>query len=260
MAIRDDQTAAKGAGIDTQVIKVAAFCISASLAALAGALYAWNIGYVDPTSAFNGTLELQTILMVLVGGIGTMWGPVVGAVLIAFISQVLWARFPMEQQIILGAIVILVVILAPGGLVSLLNRFGWACRRPIRAPSQQAPEEADAPTQTVPVHPEGTLRGEGLSKHFGGVAAVDNVDLHTESGKILAIIGPNGAGKSTLFDLLSGFARPTSGRVLFGDRDLTGRKPHVVARSGVARTFQTSRLFPSLTIWGNRAPGVLKFA
>jgi ABC-type branched-subunit amino acid transport system ATPase component len=75
------------------------------------------------------------------------------------------------------------------------------------------------------------------------------VNLHAESGQILAIIGPNGAGKSTLFDLLSGFARPSSGKVHLGDRDLTGLNPHVIARSGVARTFQTSRLFSSLTVW-----------
>jgi len=250
LATRDDQIAAKGAGVNTQAVKVKAFCISACLAGLAGALYVWNIGYVDPTSAFNGTIELQTILMVLVGGIGTLWGPAVGAVLIALISQVLWARFPMEQQIILGSIVILVVILAPGGLVSILSRFGWACRRPVWAPSTgNTAMQTPVACQAGAVHPDGILRGEGLSKHFGGVAAVDNVDLHTESGKILAIIGPNGAGKSTLFDLLSGFARPTSGKVCFGNRELTGLKPHVVARSGVARTFQTSRLFPSLTIW-----------
>ena len=251
MAIRDDQIAAKGAGVNTQAVKVIAFCIAACLAALAGALYAWNIGYVDPTSAFNGTIELQTILMVLVGGIGTMWGPVVGAVLVSVINQWLWARFPMEQQIILGAIVILVVLLAPGGLVSMLNRFGWACRQPVwpPPPGLKISAEVAAPGRAGGVHPDGALIGRSLTKRFGGVVAVDDVNLHAESGQILAIIGPNGAGKSTLFDLLSGFGRPTSGKVHLGDRDLTGLNPHVIARSGVARTFQTSRLFSTLTVW-----------
>ncbi len=251
MAIRDDQIAAKGAGVNTQAVKVTAFCIAACLAALAGALYAWNIGYVDPTSAFNGTIELQTILMVLVGGIGTMWGPVVGAVLVSVINQWLWARFPMEQQIILGAIVILVVLLAPGGLVSMLNRFGWASRQPVwpPPPALEVSAEVSTPSRVGGIHPDGALIGANLTKRFGGVVAVDDVNLHAESGQILAIIGPNGAGKSTLFDLLSGFGRPTSGKVHLGDRDLTGLNPHVIARSGVARTFQTSRLFSSLTVW-----------
>jgi branched-chain amino acid transport system permease protein len=249
MAIRDDQIAAKGAGVNTQAVKVAVFCIAACLSALAGALYVWNIGYVDPTSAFNGTLELQTILMVLVGGIGTMWGPVIGAVLISLISQVLWARFPMEEQIILGSIIIGVVLLAPGGLVSLLNRFGWARRRPVWAPPPAPEISRETPTasRVAEIHP--ALKGSSLSKRFGGVRAVDDVNLYAESGQILAIIGPNGAGKSTLFDLLSGFARPTDGKVCLGDRDLTGLNPHVIARSGIARTFQTSRLFSSLTVW-----------
>ncbi|TAM74774.1 branched-chain amino acid ABC transporter ATP-binding protein/permease [bacterium] len=252
MAVRDDEAAAKGAGVHADAVKVAAFCISGCLAGLAGALYVWNIAYVDPTSAFNGTIELQTILMVLVGGIGSTWGPVIGAILISLLGQVLWARFPMQEQIILGAITILVVIVAPGGLVSIVNRFGWLQRRPVWSP----PPAPGVPPGTRP--PLGAafgkgrnarLRGEHLRKQFGGVVAVGDVNLTTEEGSILAIIGPNGAGKSTLFDLLSGFARPTEGKVYFGDRELTGIKPHIVARSGIARTFQTSRVFPSLTVW-----------
>jgi len=252
MAIRDDETAAKGSGIHAEAVKVVAFCMSGCLAALAGALYVWNIGYVDPTSAFNGTFELQTILMVLVGGIGSKWGPVIGAIMISLVGQVLWARFPMQEQIILGAITILVVVAAPGGLVSMLNRFGWLRREPVWAPppAVESVHEAAAPSQAVARRGNGAaLHGEHLTKRYGGVVAVDDVSLSTQAGHVLAIIGPNGAGKSTLFDLLSGFTRPTAGSVRLGDRDLTGLEPHVVARSGIARTFQTSRLFPTLTVW-----------
>jgi branched-chain amino acid transport system ATP-binding protein len=92
---------------------------------------------------------------------------------------------------------------------------------------------------------------ERLGKSFGGLKAVDEVDLVVPAGKITAIIGPNGAGKTTLFNVVAGFYRPTEGRVFLDDRDVTGLPPHRVARLGVARTFQTTRLFPGASALDN---------
>jgi ABC-type branched-subunit amino acid transport system ATPase component len=89
----------------------------------------------------------------------------------------------------------------------------------------------------------------GLSKTFGGLAAVDEVDLRVDAGETLAVIGPNGAGKTTLFNLISRFTAPTAGSVLLAGREVTRMPPHRLARAGVARTFQTSRLFSRLTVW-----------
>ncbi|HET9018980.1 MAG TPA: ATP-binding cassette domain-containing protein [Acetobacteraceae bacterium] len=254
MAVRDDAVAAEAAGVNVWRAKVIAFCIGAGLAAVGGALYVWNVGYLDPGSAFTGTIELQTVLMVLAGGIGTVWGPVVGGILVSLLATALWARFPMEQQIVLGALTILIAVALPGGLMSLLRRTGWAARTPIWGPPVRSPVAApDGP----PRHraPEGAvLTCRGLGKRFGGVVAVDGIDLQVRPGEVLAVIGPNGAGKSTLFNLLSGFARPSSGRVDFAGRPLGGMKPYMLARSGIARTFQTSRLFPTLGM-GNGAAG-----
>jgi branched-chain amino acid transport system ATP-binding protein len=91
------------------------------------------------------------------------------------------------------------------------------------------------------------LRTEGLSKEFRGFRAVDGVDLAVREGAVHALVGPNGAGKTTLFNLLTGFLRPTAGRILLGDRDLTGHRPEQVARLGVARSFQITSLFTQLT-------------
>ncbi|MFC4536220.1 ABC transporter ATP-binding protein [Sphaerisporangium dianthi] len=91
------------------------------------------------------------------------------------------------------------------------------------------------------------LRAQGLAKEFRGFRAVDGVDLDIAEGSVHALVGPNGAGKTTLFNLLTGFLSPSAGRVMLGDRDLTGRRPEQVARLGVARSFQITSLFPQMT-------------
>lgn len=95
------------------------------------------------------------------------------------------------------------------------------------------------------------LRAESLEMRFGGLRAVAGVDFSAPEGKITAIIGPNGAGKTTFFNLVSGFCTPTAGRVFIGGEDVTGLPPHRIARRGVARTFQTTRLFPAGSVLDN---------
>ena len=114
-------------------------------------------------------------------------------------------------------------------------------------------EAPGAAPQAVPAIANGTqlLEARGLKVHFGGVHAVDGVDLVLTKGEILGLIGPNGAGKTTLVNALSGFQKPTAGTVLMNGRDVTGLSPHRLARRGLARTFQSVRLFPSLTVLEN---------
>ena len=95
------------------------------------------------------------------------------------------------------------------------------------------------------------LRVEHLGMHFGGLKAVDDVDLDVPEGEITAVIGPNGAGKSTFFNVVSGFCTPTTGRVALNGVDVTGLAPHRIARLGVARTFQTTKLFPEAEVLDN---------
>jgi branched-chain amino acid transport system ATP-binding protein len=114
-------------------------------------------------------------------------------------------------------------------------------------------EAPGAAPQAVPAIANGVqlLEARGLKVHFGGVHAVDGVDLVLTKGEILGLIGPNGAGKTTLVNALSGFQKPTAGTVLMNGRDVTGLSPHRLARRGLARTFQSVRLFPSLTVLEN---------
>ncbi len=99
--------------------------------------------------------------------------------------------------------------------------------------------------------PEPVLETRGLTRHFGGVVAVDGVDLAMRPGELLALIGPNGAGKTTLFNLVSGRLAPTAGRVFFGGRDITGLSPDRVSRLGVARTLQITSIFQGLSVFDN---------
>ena len=85
--------------------------------------------------------------------------------------------------------------------------------------------------------------------------AVSNVDLHIESGEIMGMIGPNGAGKTTVFNLITGIYRPNQGTVVFDGHSLLGKRPHAIAKAGIARTFQTIRLFPALTVMENVMSG-----
>jgi ABC-type branched-subunit amino acid transport system ATPase component len=107
----------------------------------------------------------------------------------------------------------------------------------------QAPASADDGAKA--------LEARGLKVHFGGVHAIDGVDLMLTKGEILGLIGPNGAGKTTLVNALSGFQRPTAGRILIGGTDVTGWSPHRLARLGLARTFQSVRMFADLTVLEN---------
>lgn len=91
------------------------------------------------------------------------------------------------------------------------------------------------------------LEVKGLTKYFGGLAALVNVDMHVDAGEIVGLIGPNGAGKTTMFNLLTGFDRPTSGKVIFKGRDITGLRPHKIARYGLSRTWQQTILFKEMT-------------
>jgi len=92
---------------------------------------------------------------------------------------------------------------------------------------------------------------ENVTKRFGGLIAVNNVSLAAEPGKILSVIGPNGAGKTTFFNLLTGIYSPDSGKILFGGRDITGKKSDAIAALGLGRTFQNIRLFPGMTVLEN---------
>lgn len=265
-AIKQNEPAAEAAGIDTLRWKMRAIVVSGALAALAGGLYAVVLLVITPQAVFGMLTSAQALVVTLFGGVGTMWGPVVGASILVPLSETLQAhlgnRIPGIQGVVYGLAIIFVILAAPEGVLWRL-RDRLAARRPTPAPAH-AIEPAFSRTTSVATPrmrsaPEAQpiLEVTDLSKAFGGLKAVEGVGLSVPSGSILGIIGPNGAGKTTLFNLLNGFLRPDTGRVLFQGQDLVGLKPNRICRLGVGRTFQVVRAFGRMSVLQNVVCGAL---
>jgi len=250
VAIRQNELAAETAGIDTRYCKLQAMALSGCAAAVAGGLYADVLLVITPSSVFGLVVSAQAMILVLFGGAGTVWGPLIGAAVLVPLGETLQAqlgsRLPGIQGVLYGVIIIAVVLFAPEGIYWRLRDMRGA---PKRAASVRTAALAGDPSRPELGGP--LLEVAGLAKSFGGVAAVQGVSFVVRRHEILGIIGPNGAGKTTLFNLLNGVVPPDSGSVRFEGQDIAGLAPNQVARRGIARTFQVVRAFPRMTVLEN---------
>src|SRR6185312_4451933 len=251
MSVREDEDAAGALGVPTTQVKVITFILSAVFPGLVGGLIAWNRSYLDPASAFDPTLDLQTIVFTLFGGIGTLWGPLIGSSVLMLVSEQLLIHLSSLKLALYGAVVIATVLMFPGGLVSLLNRFGFFKRKLILAPSELPQGHAPAAIDAGLHAGTSLLEVRDLSVRFGGLLALDNVSFKLQRGETLSIIGANGAGKTTLFNAITGFVLPTSGEVLFRGGTVTVLPVIGRVHLGMARTFQIPRLLAELSVWEN---------
>ncbi|WP_448043483.1 branched-chain amino acid ABC transporter ATP-binding protein/permease [Bradyrhizobium liaoningense] len=241
-AIGADETAASHSGIDATRVKLGVFVLSATFMAMTGAVMAPRWTYIDPAIAFNPTISFQVVIMALLGGAGSLFGPVLGVVPLVLLFEVLTATLPNHFSIVLGIIFVLIVMALPNGVIGLFRTGRW--RIPVEAP-------AAASARTMNKAP--LLAVEGVSKSFSGLRAVDGVSFTVAPGEIIGIIGPNGSGKTTLLNTLSGALKPSSGTIRFSGTVLTGLRAHQIARLGLARTFQLVRVMPDLTVAENVA-------
>jgi|GEM_PF-4991 len=340
VAIREDELGAEMRGIATTRLKVAVFSFAGASTGLFGGLWAYQNTFVDPDIAFTEVRTIDAIMGTLLGGLGTVAGPVLGSVALYWLREALWANLLDYHLVAQGVLLILVVLFLPRGIVGLFDRRGWSVRRlwrsgttqeteparsttqetePARSPagaSSTAPASgatedaripergtADAADRTgssagsrrpatsvaaVPGSPSrsgaedlhdiggpagsgrvradspaevgagdrsatgvAALAGTGIVKRFGGLTAVDGVDIEVGSGEMVGLIGPNGSGKTTLFDCLSRVAAIDAGSVSLEGADITRLRPHRVARLGVSRTFQIIRVYRDLTVLEN---------
>ena len=238
-AVKDSETAAESIGLDPVAIKTVAFTVSAVLAGVAGALFAPLSGFVTP-STFAFSQSILFVLAVIVGGAGSVAGPIVGAAIVVLLPEVL-AGLAEYRLLFFGALLLVVLWLAPDGIAGALER--WLLRGARGAVPEGAPDLAPATRAGLEVR--------GLSIAFGGVRAATDVGFEARAGAVTSLIGPNGAGKTTVLNLLGGFYRPQAGTIRGPRGEQQGLKAWQVSRGGVARTYQTSQLFGSLSVADN---------
>jgi branched-chain amino acid transport system permease protein len=253
LAIRQNELAAEAAGIDARTWKMRALIASGAMAAAAGGLYACVLLVVTPDSVFGVLISAQALVVTLFGGVATVWGPVIGAVILIPLAESLNAELgniiPGIQGVIYGLAIIVIMRLSPEGLFwTIRDRWFRAAPQPVASSHAILPPRPTVPSGTL-------LQVETLSRAFGGLRAVDGVSFSVEAGEILGIIGPNGAGKTTLFNVLNGVISADSGAARLGGESLLGRKVHAVCRMGVGRTFQVVRSFPRLSLLDNVVVG-----
>lgn len=248
-AINQDEDAARGLGLDVQRHKQWAMGASAALSALAGSLYAQYVLYIDPYTVMTARISLLVVVMALIGGRGTVWGPALGAAFIVLLSE--YTRSALGYLgsgydfILFGLLIMLLSLYEPHGLHGILART-----RPRALPQI----EGAAPDRVMPIpasHHQLLCAVDALTKKFGGIVALDRITLEVRRGEILCLIGPNGAGKSTLFDCMTGFQRPQGGSVWLDGQAVTRAPAHRIVGLGLVRTFQLIRIFPELTVWEN---------
>jgi branched-chain amino acid transport system ATP-binding protein len=251
-AVRDDDIAAASTGISPSRISVIAFCVSGAFAATAGALLGISTSYLTP-ERFDVDLSILLLAMVVAGGMGSLPGAVIGALVIGLAPELL-RSLDDWWPVVYGAVIVLAVLLGRKGIFGALQVVGHSvASRWLRPPARRAAAVPDAAgaASAIEVKTPRPVAVEGLSNHFGGLKALTDVTCTFAPGRITAVIGPNGAGKTTLLNVVTGLLSADAGTVRIGDQQLDGRAPDRIARLGVARTFQTSRLFLSASVFEN---------
>jgi ABC-type branched-subunit amino acid transport system ATPase component/ABC-type branched-subunit amino acid transport system permease subunit len=268
MAIRDDEDKAAGIGVTTPVYKSIAFMASAGLVGVAGAVYGYYVSFLDTSAMFDISLAIQVVLAALLGGRGTVWGPVIGAFLLQPLIEVTNSSLGGQDAgairlILFGGLLLVVTMLLPRGLLGEVERIVRRIRT-ARTASPTGTRLADAalpaslrasaaaPGDDAAERPP-VLRVTGLVKRFGGVTALDGATFDVPAGSITALIGPNGSGKTTAFNLIDGTYSPSAGSVELNGRAITDWSPTRHAFAGIGRTYQLPRLFDSLSVLENVA-------
>jgi branched-chain amino acid transport system permease protein len=237
-SIREDELLAEASGLNTMKYKIVTLCISAFIAGVIGSVNCYYQSIVTPDT-LSISLTFGVVAMVVVGGFGTLVGPVLGAYLLTFIAEYLY--FILQFRLVIFSLLIIFIILfSPKGFLDLIIK-GMESVFGLKV------EEVEEWSRERTMF----LKVENLTKHFGGLTAIFELKFDLSKGDILGVMGPNGAGKTTLFNLLSGFLKPNDGNIFFVGENLVGLRPHRIVQKGIARTFQQVRKFANLTVFEN---------
>lgn len=242
--LKQSPVLASSMGISVFRMKLLAYALGAVPAGVAGVLFANLTLYVSP-DAFSFTLATTVLAASILGGSATVYGALIGGFILQFGLNAT-TSFAQYSLLVTGAFLVIGGVLLTGGLIGLAkdlcSRFG------IKLPELHVPAAASAVGAEMPELNGARLDVAGVAKSFGGNHALAGVDLVAEPGRVTALIGPNGSGKTTLLNMICGFYKTDAGTIRLGDRELQGKAPYVVARAGVARTFQTPNIPVGLTV------------
>ncbi|WP_230532382.1 branched-chain amino acid ABC transporter ATP-binding protein/permease [Microvirga roseola] len=263
-AVREREDAALAAGVNNTGVKLRAVIVSAALTSLVGSFHAMYMTFLEPATMFSLATAIEIAMFSLIGGLGTVVGPLLGTVLVVPIAELargwLGASANGLHGFVYGTVLVIITLTLPAGLVGTFGpRVGqWIDRLPGGGRRQDAhAAPASRPISGEPGQP--ILEAKGLVMKFGGLTATDNVSITLRRGEILGIIGPNGAGKTTVFNQISGFLKPTSGTVAVIGPDGAMTNPASAdefSRLGIGRTFQIVQPFGKLTVLENIMVGV----
>jgi ABC-type branched-subunit amino acid transport system ATPase component/ABC-type branched-subunit amino acid transport system permease subunit len=253
LAVSLSETASRALGINPTGLRTMAFVISSITVGVAGTFYAFLNSYISP-DIFTFSDSVRFLLMVILGGAGSTFGPVIGAYLLTYLPEYL-QQFQLWQKFAYGALLLIVMFVLPRGIVGTL-RYAFDRLRPTDA----VPDASDGLSFETSLRYEKNMRAAelvatALTVRFGGLSALTKVSLRVKGGEIHALIGPNGAGKSTFVNTISGFYLPDEGRCEFDGVELIGRRSPDIARLGLARTFQNTELFGEMSVLQNVMAG-----
>jgi branched-chain amino acid transport system permease protein len=259
VAIREDENKAAGVGINTPVYKVLAFVASAFFVGAAGGVYAYYLTFIDPRGMFRIIVSVQIVLAALLGGRGTIWGPVVGAFIFEPLNETTnnYELLAGPRRLILyGGLLTLIVLVLPRGILPSLAEL--RARRRGRGTAAAVGRRIERPlvrTSELPrrvgADDKPLLEVRGVAKRFGGLGVLDGCSLAVPEGSITGLIGPNGSGKTTLFNLIDGTMPLDAGEIWFDGRRIDGTRRWARAHAGIGRTFQITRLFRGMTVLEN---------
>ena len=246
VALRDAEVAAEACGVGKRRLLMTVFLFSGASAGVAGALFASLQSYITP-DAFTFDLSVLFFTAILIGGRGAILGPLLATALLTVLPEfaaplVAWSTF------LYAALLLIIVLLAPGGIAQLLDRAG---RQPLHTDRQVVPRTGLLPGLLSGGGGKGALTLTGVELSFGAVRAIDGLDLQLHRGEVHGLIGPNGSGKTTTLNAISGFVRPQRGEVDVGGKALLLGASATRAAAGIARTFQTPRLAGEASVLDN---------
>jgi ABC-type branched-subunit amino acid transport system ATPase component/ABC-type branched-subunit amino acid transport system permease subunit len=261
IAIREDETKAASIGINLPAEKIIGFMASTVFVGMAGAVYGYYLTFIDPRGMFSILISVQIILSLLIGGKGTLWGPVLGAFLIEPLNEIANNNLGggNTRLFLFGGLLVVVVIFLPKGILPAIEGFLFRRRTEGKAGlvgarigtggSLQSLKERAAPAAERSGRP--LLEVSGLVKQFGGLRAVDGCSFVVPEGSITGLIGPNGSGKTTVFNLIDATFSADAGQITFDGQRIEGLAAWNRAHRGIGRTYQITRLFGEMTVLEN---------